>query len=207
MNSAYLSYCVHTVVLTDLRRFVFNLYEEAAPERASRRLRRPRRSRSGDDDDLSAVPRLAPRRAGDAPRTPGCDAMASVSPSIVLAALMLLYSATHVGANNRSVALANDSSDREEPQYFSHRYRIIGTFFQTIVLVVGVAGNVMVVVVVCRTHSMLSPTNCYLVSTPFPPRRRRTNLTVLISERLQNIFTPETRLLTNTLSHSVVIIG
>jgi hypothetical protein len=51
-----------------------------------------------------------------------------------------------------------------EPQYYSYRYRAVGTFFQGIVLVIGVLGNVMVVVVVRRTQSMHSPTNCYLVS-------------------------------------------
>lgn len=50
------------------------------------------------------------------------------------------------------------------PEYYSYRYRIVGTFFQGIVFTVGVLGNLMVVVVVRRTRSMHSPTNCYLVS-------------------------------------------
>lgn len=48
--------------------------------------------------------------------------------------------------------------------YFSYNYRIVGTLFQGIVFLVGVFGNLMVVVVVARTKSMHSPTNCYLVS-------------------------------------------
>jgi len=52
----------------------------------------------------------------------------------------------------------------EDPAYFSYSYRIIGTFFQSIILLVGVLGNAMVVLVVAKTKSMRSPTNCYLVS-------------------------------------------
>ncbi|XP_035701973.1 thyrotropin-releasing hormone receptor [Folsomia candida] len=52
----------------------------------------------------------------------------------------------------------------EDPLYFSYNYRIVGTLFQGIVFLVGVFGNLMVVVVVARTKSMHSPTNCYLVS-------------------------------------------
>jgi hypothetical protein len=52
----------------------------------------------------------------------------------------------------------------EDPLYYSFSYRIIGTLFQGIIFLVGVFGNFMVVVVVARTKSMHSPTNCYLVS-------------------------------------------
>ncbi|XP_071442815.1 thyrotropin-releasing hormone receptor-like, partial [Hetaerina americana] len=51
-----------------------------------------------------------------------------------------------------------------DPEYYSHRYRLIGTLFQGVILAVGVAGNALVVAVVARSRSMRSPTNCYLVS-------------------------------------------
>lgn len=50
------------------------------------------------------------------------------------------------------------------PDYFSHRYRVIGTFFQGIIFLVGVLGNATVVCVVSRVRSLRTPTNCYLVS-------------------------------------------
>lgn len=48
--------------------------------------------------------------------------------------------------------------------YYSLKYQIVGTLFQGIVLLVGILGNIMVVLVVTRTRSMHTPTNCYLVS-------------------------------------------
>ncbi|KAH7636478.1 thyrotropin-releasing hormone receptor-like [Dermatophagoides farinae] len=50
------------------------------------------------------------------------------------------------------------------PQYYSLSYQMIGTIFQGIIFIVGVLGNVMVVIVVLRSRSMRTPTNCYLVS-------------------------------------------
>lgn len=52
----------------------------------------------------------------------------------------------------------------ETPAYYSYIYRIIGTLFQGIILVIGVIGNVMVVIVVAKNKNMTTPTNCYLVS-------------------------------------------
>ncbi|XP_071038920.1 thyrotropin-releasing hormone receptor-like [Parasteatoda tepidariorum] len=52
----------------------------------------------------------------------------------------------------------------KDPSYYSLKYQIVGTLFQGIVLIVGVLGNIMVVIVVTRTRSMHTPTNCYLVS-------------------------------------------
>jgi thyrotropin-releasing hormone receptor len=51
-----------------------------------------------------------------------------------------------------------------DPEYYSYTYRIVGTVFQGIILLVGLLGNVLVVLVVAKTKSMHSPTNCYLVS-------------------------------------------
>ncbi|KAB7495716.1 Thyrotropin-releasing hormone receptor [Armadillidium nasatum] len=53
---------------------------------------------------------------------------------------------------------------KSNPEYFSYIYRIIGTFFQGIIFVIGVIGNVMVVIVVAKNRNMSTPTNCYLVS-------------------------------------------
>ena len=50
------------------------------------------------------------------------------------------------------------------PEYYSTNYAVVGTLFQSIIFVVGVLGNVLVCVVVRRTKSMHSTTNCYLVS-------------------------------------------
>ncbi|CAG2180424.1 unnamed protein product, partial [Oppiella nova] len=51
-----------------------------------------------------------------------------------------------------------------DPQYYSLPYTIIGTIFQGIILIVGVLGNIMVVIVVFKSRGMKTPTNCYLVS-------------------------------------------
>ncbi len=50
------------------------------------------------------------------------------------------------------------------PPYYSTPYRIVGCMFVSIIFVVGLVGNTMVVIVVARTSSMHTPTNCYLVS-------------------------------------------
>ena len=60
--------------------------------------------------------------------------------------------------------MSNISVLVEDPEYYSYRYRIVGTVFQGTVFLVGVVGNFMVVVVVLGTRSMRTPTNCYLVS-------------------------------------------
>uniref|UniRef100_A0A8D9E628 Thyrotropin-releasing hormone receptor n=1 Tax=Cacopsylla melanoneura TaxID=428564 RepID=A0A8D9E628_9HEMI len=49
-------------------------------------------------------------------------------------------------------------------EMFSMEYRIVGTIFQSIILIVGLLGNIMVVSVVYKIKSMRTPTNCYLVS-------------------------------------------
>lgn len=50
------------------------------------------------------------------------------------------------------------------PQYFSLVYKIIGSFFVSVIFCVGFLGNLMVVYVVWRSRSMRTTTNCYLVS-------------------------------------------
>ncbi|XP_022244874.1 thyrotropin-releasing hormone receptor-like [Limulus polyphemus] len=79
-----------------------------------------------------------------------------------------LYDLFNVTDKNTSLSLDEQkllaSSTYLDPSYYSPNYQIIGTFFQSIIFLVGVLGNIMVVIVVRRTHSMRTPTNCYLVS-------------------------------------------
>ena len=51
-----------------------------------------------------------------------------------------------------------------EPEYYPALYRTLGSILIGVILLIGVVGNALVVVVVSRTPSMHSPTNCYLVS-------------------------------------------
>ncbi|XP_013776075.1 thyrotropin-releasing hormone receptor-like [Limulus polyphemus] len=51
-----------------------------------------------------------------------------------------------------------------EPSYYSIYYRIIGTTFLGLIFLIGILGNIMVVMVVTKSRSMLTPTNCYLVN-------------------------------------------
>ena len=50
------------------------------------------------------------------------------------------------------------------PEYYNSLYGLVGTIFQTSVFLVGVSGNIMVVVTVRGTKSLHTTTNCYLVS-------------------------------------------
>lgn len=68
------------------------------------------------------------------------------------------YGSGLINGSNRSGLV------EENPSYYSHDYRVVGTFFQGLILLIGVLGNLLVVLVVFRTRSMHSPTNCYLVS-------------------------------------------
>ncbi len=52
----------------------------------------------------------------------------------------------------------------KQQEYYSFNYAVVGTLFQSIIFVVGVLGNALVCLVVRRTRSMHSTTNCYLVS-------------------------------------------
>ena len=50
------------------------------------------------------------------------------------------------------------------PEYYGFLYGVVGTICQTIVFLVGVVGNLVVVVTVKATKSLHTTTNCYLVS-------------------------------------------
>jgi hypothetical protein len=60
---------------------------------------------------------------------------------------------------NRSLLGVNDI-----PQFYEPLYKAIGCAFVGVIFAVGLIGNLMVVLVVWRTRSMRTPTNCYLVS-------------------------------------------
>ncbi|XP_014667677.1 PREDICTED: thyrotropin-releasing hormone receptor-like, partial [Priapulus caudatus] len=62
------------------------------------------------------------------------------------------------------VFLAGANATLSPPQYYSYSYRVIATLFCSIIFFVGVVGNVMVVLVVWRSKTMHTPTNCYLMS-------------------------------------------
>ena len=51
-----------------------------------------------------------------------------------------------------------------QPQYYSGLYGLIGTIFQSSIFLVGVAGNLLVVVMVIISRNLHTTTNCYLVS-------------------------------------------
>ncbi|XP_076373287.1 thyrotropin-releasing hormone receptor-like [Tachypleus tridentatus] len=79
------------------------------------------------------------------------------------------FSALSSNISDFSVFLINlnkteNVTDYQNPTYYSLNYRIVGTIFQGVILLVGALGNTMVVIVVTKTRSMLTPTNCYLVS-------------------------------------------
>ena len=50
------------------------------------------------------------------------------------------------------------------PVYYSGLYGLIGTIFQSSIFLVGIAGNLLVVVMVKISKSLHTTTNCYLVS-------------------------------------------
>ena len=54
-----------------------------------------------------------------------------------------------------------------DPEYYGFLYGVIGTIFQSSIFLVGVSGNLMVVVTVRGTKSLHTTTNCYLVSLAF----------------------------------------
>lgn len=44
--------------------------------------------------------------------------------------------------------MTSSTESEENPSYFSRDYRIVGTFFQGLILLVGVLGNLLVVLVI-----------------------------------------------------------
>ena len=88
----------------------------------------------------------------------------SPSPSPLESELVSDYSKDFLDNNCSHYLSDNSSLELYDPEYYSYSYRIVGTLFQGIILLVGLVGNILVVLVVAKTKSMHSPTNCYLVS-------------------------------------------
>jgi hypothetical protein len=69
--------------------------------------------------------------------------------------------------HNRSVYNASYYSDAltfaMSQMYYPVEYRILATTLHLIIFIIGVFGNIAVVVVVKRTKSLHNPTYCYLV--------------------------------------------
>ncbi|XP_003740875.2 thyrotropin-releasing hormone receptor-like [Galendromus occidentalis] len=74
-----------------------------------------------------------------------------------------IEAATLTTLNNTRLHTGEDP-DVKEPRYRPLEYTIVGTASMGSIFVIGVLGNVMVVLVVLQTRSMHTPTNCYLVS-------------------------------------------
>ena len=79
-------------------------------------------------------------------------------------------------------SLLGNGSSLGPPSYYSIPYRIVGCFFVSLIFLVGLVGNMMVVIVVARTSSKHTPTNCYLVSLAVA------DVLVLISATLPTIY-------------------
>ena len=56
------------------------------------------------------------------------------------------------------------TSHCSQPEYYNSMYGLVGTVCQSSIFLVGVLGNLMVVVTVRATKSLHTTTNCYLVS-------------------------------------------
>jgi len=63
-----------------------------------------------------------------------------------------------------SAALNESGVVNDLPQYYRPMFKAIGFVFVGAIFTIGFIGNLMVVLVVWRTRSMRTPTNCYLVS-------------------------------------------
>jgi len=57
-----------------------------------------------------------------------------------------------------------NATNASQPHYYDPLYKVVGFSFVSVIFVVGLIGNLMVILVVWRTRSMRTPTNCYLVS-------------------------------------------
>ena len=66
--------------------------------------------------------------------------------------------------NNLAVENCGDEIQCSSPEFYGFLYGWIGTICQSSVFLVGVVGNLVVVVTVRGTKSLHTTTNCYLVS-------------------------------------------
>jgi len=58
----------------------------------------------------------------------------------------------------------SDFQNQQTMVYYTILFKIVSVTINLIIFIVGFIGNILVVVVVCRTKSMHTPTNCYLIS-------------------------------------------
>jgi thyrotropin-releasing hormone receptor len=66
-----------------------------------------------------------------------------------------------------NVTLEKDNSSTVslvQPKDYPFVYQIISVIMGVVIFLVGMLGNILVIVVVCRTKCMHTPTNCYLLS-------------------------------------------
>ena len=70
----------------------------------------------------------------------------------------------NVNASSTWITNDTETSPLYHAGYYALAYIVVGFISSFFILLVGVAGNVMVVIVVTRTRGMRTTTNCYLVS-------------------------------------------
>ena len=68
------------------------------------------------------------------------------------------------GGDGENSSLLSRQEFCSQPAYYSALYGIIGTIFQSSIFLVGIAGNLLVVVMVAISKPLHTITNCYLVS-------------------------------------------
>ena len=68
------------------------------------------------------------------------------------------------GHGNESFPSTDPRYSRPRPQGYPMEYQVLATILHIAIFVVGVLGNVAVVLVVRRTKSLYTPTYCYLAS-------------------------------------------
>lgn len=69
------------------------------------------------------------------------------------------------GVTNESLLTREEYEDLcSEPQYYNSLYGLVGTVFQSLIFLVGITGNMMVVVTVMVSKSLHTTTNIYLMS-------------------------------------------
>lgn len=64
----------------------------------------------------------------------------------------------------RPLGVDNSSGLTNTPGDYPLLYQVISVIIGVVIFLVGMLGNILVIVVVCRTKCMLTPTNCYLLS-------------------------------------------
>ena len=87
-----------------------------------------------------------------------------VTPTVASAGDSLVTTDNFMQQGNVSENISMWNDTLGNPEYYSLPYMIVGVLFTGSIFLVGIVGNIMVVIVVLRTRSLHTPTNCYLVS-------------------------------------------